>query len=811
MSFESIYRMSVVLNMIDNMSSPMRNSSNQIQDAISKLEGMSQTFGSMAKSGGVMMALGREITEGVLAPVEATWDTKQALGELASLGVQDLEAIELAAKNFSDQWKGTTKSDFITAAYDIKSGIASLTDEGIADYTRLAGLTATATKATTTEMTSLFATGYGIYKNYYSELSDLEFGQMFSAGIADSVRQFKTTGSDMASAIQNLGASATTANVPLEEQLAILGMLQATMPGAEAGTKYKAFLRSAAKGGEELGLSFLDVNNNLKSVPEILDQLRMKFGDTMDAAEKLELQKAFGDTEAVQMIDLLYSKTGDLETNILNLYGAMQTGEGAATAMAEAINSTDPSKYEVLKQKIHNIGETIGNTVQPQVDQYLGKASELVDKAGEWIENHQTLVSWLMRITAVIGIVIMVCGVLITVVGGVGLLFTRTGTIVLTFAGHLRKLPGMFETLHIKALYAGDTVRAAFVKIRSGGSAAVTGIGNVVRSIGTFAKTAVVGGAAAAKNFVLGMAGMAKQAITTTVTAMPGLIASVWSFTAALLANPITWVVIGIVALIAALIALYKNWDTVVSFIKNIFSSFVNGIKEGIAWILDKFNSLPPGLQILLAAMFPIIGIPLLIMSNWDTITEFFGNLWTNVKTRFTDGIQSIKDFFNGLPEWFRESGRKIIETFTSGIMSAISAPAKAVKDGLQKVRNLLPFSDAKEGPLSTLTLSGQRMLETVSTGIDLSSDLPAERVQESLGKIELSGKKLGKVQLGGDETADEQSGEKKGKNFIIEKLFLSVSMKELEDLKKLKKLLEEVEDYANSEYEGDGYEPETA
>ena len=123
------------------------------------------------------------------------------------------------------------------------------------------------------------------------------------------------------------------------------------------------------------------------------------------------------------------------------------------------------------------------------------------------------------------------------------------------------------------------------------------------------------------------MAGMAKQAITTAVTAMPGLIASVWAFTAALLANPITWIVIGIVALIAALIALYKNWDTVVAFIKNIFSNFVNGIKEGIDWILNKFQSLPLGVQIALAAMFPIIGIPLLIMSNWEAITGFFGNL----------------------------------------------------------------------------------------------------------------------------------------------------------------------------------------
>ena len=39
------------------------------------------------------------------------------------------------------------------------------------------------------------------------------------------------------------------------------------------------------------------------------------------------------------------------------------------------------------------------------------------------------------------------------------------------------------------------------------------------------------------------------------------LISSVWSFTAALLANPVTWIVIGIVALIAALALLYNKCE----------------------------------------------------------------------------------------------------------------------------------------------------------------------------------------------------------------------------------------------------------
>ncbi len=788
MSFESIYRMSVVMSMIDNMSAPMRNTENQTRDTVSRLESLSKTFGSMTQLGSVTTALGREITEGVLSPVTATWETKRAIGELASLGVEDLQKIEKASEAFSNQWAGTTKADFIAAAYDIKSGIASLTDEGVAEYTGLAGLTASTTKASVSEMTSLFATGYGIYKNYYSELSDLEFGQIFSAGISDSVRQYKTTGADMAAAIQNLGASATSANVPMEEQLSILGMLQTTMTGAEAGTKYKAFLRSAAKGGEELGLSFLDVNNNLKSLPEILGQLQAKFGDTMDAAEKMELQKAFGDTEAVQMIDLLYSRSGELQSNIISLYGSMQDGTGVAESMAEAINNTDPSKYEILRQKLHNVSETIGNTIQPTVDKYLGKASELVDKAGEWIENHQTLVGWLIRITAVIGITVMVCGGLLAVFGGIGLIFTKTGTLILLFKGRLGLLPGLFEILQIKALIAGDAVHIAMLKVKAGGMAV--------------------------KGFALHIASMGKQAVTAAATAMPGLIASIWSFTAALLSNPITWIVVGIIALIAALIALYLNWDKVVSFATDTFNGFVDGVTGGIQWVADRFAALPEGLQYVIAALFPFIGIPLLIYNNWGSISDFFTGLWDDAHTAFSNGIQRIKDFMDGLPEWFRASGRKIMETFTSGIQSVLASPAEAVKGGLQKVRNLLPFSDAKEGPLSTLTLSGQRLLETISTGVDMSAGLPAERVSAAFDNIELSGQSMKKVKWPGADREEETSaGGGNAKGIIIQKLVLNTDLKNLEDLRKLKKLLSELEDYINSSGDGDEEElsPEPA
>lgn len=218
MGMESVYKLSVILNLVDNLSGQMNNVQSSVSGSVDKLN---SAFGTMQKAGVAMAGIGGTITGLAMKTVTATFDTQNALGELSSLGVKDLKAVEDAAKSFSNTWAGTSKADFITASYDIKSGIASLTDEGVAQFTQLAALTGKATKSTTEEMGSLFATGYGIYKGFYDDMSDLEFGEMFSAGIATAVKNYKTSGSEMASAISALGATATNANVPLEEQLAI--------------------------------------------------------------------------------------------------------------------------------------------------------------------------------------------------------------------------------------------------------------------------------------------------------------------------------------------------------------------------------------------------------------------------------------------------------------------------------------------------------------------------------------------------------------------------------------------------------------
>jgi len=143
----------------------------------------------------------------------------------------------------------------------------------------------------------------------------------------------------------------------------------------------------------------------------------------------------------------------------------------------------------------------------------------------------------------------------------------------------------------------------------------------------------IVGAMAAWKAITVGM--MIYQGVMAGIRA--GTIAAAlaqWGLNAAVLANPMTWIVIGVAAAIGVLVAgiylLWKNWDAISAFIVGIWqnnvlpffmgvgtffsglwSGIVNGIKDGffsaINWVLEKFNWL-----IEKANLIPGINIPLI-------------------------------------------------------------------------------------------------------------------------------------------------------------------------------------------------------
>jgi len=65
-----------------------------------------------------------------------------------------------------------------------------------------------------------------------------------------------------------------------------------------------------------------------------------------------------------------------------------------------------------------------------------------------------------------------------------------------------------------------------------------------------------------------------------------------WSFTDSLLANPITWIVVGIVLLVAALVVLVIKWRVVWTFIKDISKTVVDWLVSAWHWLADQTSQI---------------------------------------------------------------------------------------------------------------------------------------------------------------------------------------------------------------------------
>lgn len=691
---DAILNLAIVVQAIDNLTGPIRQMSQSFMNferQIQNSRAMIDWGNRMAISGVLVQGALDSTTRALNSVLQPAKDVGRAIGEVSSLGVKDLDVLKRAAVDFSNQWSGTNAADFISASYDIKSGIASLTDAGVADYTRLSALTAKATKASAAEMTSFFATGYGIYSDLYSQMSDLELGEMLSAATTVSVQAFKTSGSGMAQALTALGAAAASANLPLEEQFTILGMLQATMPGGQAGTQYKAFIKTAAMAGEELGLGFVDANNQLLSMPAILDKLRGKYGDTLDAMEKMEIQKAFGTVEAVALIDLLFPKIDQLRDNIGLVGDTMTQGSSYTAEVAQMMNADLDAGTKLLGQNIANLKESFGSELAPLLMAMIPDISRMVTGFQGFAKAHPTIVRTSLLLLSLVAAVLAIMVPIITVGGG---LVMMGGYFMLGIAKIGRGL-GVLRTI----------ITGGFMPVLS-----LVGKGFL-----SMARHAGIAGRA--------ILTFGRNALFTAFRALPGLVAGVWSFTAALLANPITWIVIGIVALCAGIYLLWKNWDTVTAAMGKAWDWLVLKFVAAKDWLAGVFHSLVDLAKqygpLVLAAVFPIVGVPLLIAQHWDGIKTTASGVFDSVRQIVSQKVTEIITAISSKAVEMYSSGRALIQTFIDGLQSLIHKPAEVLQAGLAKLRRLLPHSDALEGPLSTLTYSGMMLINTFAGGIE--------------------------------------------------------------------------------------------
>ncbi len=368
--------------LIDQISKPLGNIQRNLHDVTNTYRQGTHTM--MAGAAG-MVGAGFALQQALMPAIEMD----RALGEVKSLGVADdqLKTLTQTAMKFSVEY-GKSATEFVAASYDIKSAMGDMTGDELAGVTRSSAILAAATKADTATITNYMGTMYSVFKDQADRIGKDNWAEQVAGMTAKSVERFKTTGQGMSDAFKGVGALGKTHGVAIQEQMAVLGLLQGSMTGSEAGTRYKAFMNGVVKAQDKLGMSFTDSNGKMLPMFDIMSKLRNQFGD-LDSLEIDQIKQAFGSDEAVLLITDLIGKTNELQSSVKDLNDASNLN----TAINMAGAMTD--QWERLEQGVFAVRTAFGAALLPSLLPVISSLADGAIEIIEWTEMFPNLTKYI--------------------------------------------------------------------------------------------------------------------------------------------------------------------------------------------------------------------------------------------------------------------------------------------------------------------------------------------------------------------------------------------------------------------------------
>ena len=338
-------------------------------------------------------------------------------------------------------------------------------------------------------------------------------------------------------------------------------------------------------------------------------------------------------------LDEMLAKVGDTSSKLKNqlwvLAGAAEDGSIRSGSMLDWVQR----KAEAFGQWLEGLDLS---SLQKQFDEQFARALQKAGEALQWVrDNSDVLIGTLKKLAVAWGVGKMLAftaGAIETVQTIGGFIKTLKRLIVLkgkdtaawaantacviankvalaahAVVGGMRWLVNGIATLMTNAVEW--SVNTACIIANKAALIAHKAVGGVVWLV---QQAAALGVASAAwihntAMMVVNKAGMVASAVASGVAtgATAALTAAQWALNAAFVATPIGWIVLGLAAVVAAGVALYKNWDTVKAKAGEVWNSIktaFGGIRDSIvnafsaakekvagffSWLNQKIESVP--------------------------------------------------------------------------------------------------------------------------------------------------------------------------------------------------------------------------
>ena len=728
---ENEMKISLTLVAFDKMSKVLRDAVHKSNEEFTKLQNkIQQTSDMLDKLGTNMVKLGAGLTAtggalayklGITEAIPEALALEHQLRELGNVGQLSAEQLKEM-----DERLGSISRHTNQFRSEIAEGLNVLVASGIApekalDYMNVIGRTATAAQA---EIVDISKTAFAVTDNLKVNVDDLAKTMDI---LAQAGKEGRFELKDMSAAFPSLTAGASMLGmrgVPAVSQLG--AALQVAMKGAgsaaEAATNFESFLQAIT--------SPMAVNRFKElygvDLPQFLNDAISQSKDPIEEIVVLINQLTGGDVFKVSEIFRNKTDLNFLKPMMQNLdeYRRIKASAlGADGIMDEDFNHMMETTNEQFKLLKINMKEL--------VFPHLHKPIEKINQLLTTINKNPLLQKGIF--TAIIGtigagIVLITLGTATILVGklvkgyGAFLSVARDLTPVLVQNGiKLLNFIGLNSTAHnltfgYKIKQSGDT---AF-SLKGGLMADIRRIDNNLRAgiINGFKElpsniskstvalkdwtvtsikgipASLINGLTAFKKGFLGIPSMIKNAII-----------AFRAFSVTLLTSPLGWIAlaIGAVALV-----IYKYWKPITAFFKGMWQ----GLKEGLQPLMPVFKQLGTALSPILKP----------IQQLWNWIKKLFkpvddvGGAAENMGVKFGRAIASVLVMVTKFIVKLVECGIKIPMMIAKGILSGVGKVTEAIKKVTQSIRDHLPHSPAKTGPLKDLHKI--KISETIATAI---------------------------------------------------------------------------------------------
>lgn len=597
---------------------------------------------------------------------DGTQSSTSKLGEnlkrLAKYGAVSMGALAAAAIKVSGDFEesmnavravsGATGKDFddlrnLAKKMGAETAFSAIEAANGMEYLAMAGMNTQQVLATIPNALSLAAAGSIDLAQSADILSNIMSGMGIaaeeSARVADVLAQTaagaNTNISALGEAMKYVAPIAKTMGYSLEEASAAIGILgNAGIAGGQAGTSLRAILsRIAADTGAkatlaDLGVTAVDSSGKMRSLTEILTDLQFKTKD-LSSADQIEVFKDIAGAEAMGALAVLVD--GVANDSLPQLTAKLMEAEGAAQKMAEIRMEGLNGAIKTAKSAAEGFLIALGDAG------LLDLAANGVKMLANGISQ---LSAWLPQAAEQVTA------------------FFQSAEVATAVDMAIEGLTAAWENLVSVIQTTADVIAPVIEFFREHDKLSEA----LAISIG------LVGGAFVVYN--------AAVAIGTAVTG--GFVAVL-----ALLTSPITLTIAALVALTAAGVYLYQNWDE----IKAKGAAIWQSIKDTIS------NKVEAAKQALI--------------DKWSAAKTATVNKFNEIKTAITTALRE-------LPSKMLQIGKDIVQGLINGIKSGVSGVTTAIgnmaSSAIAKAKSVLDI----RSPSRKMKKVGEQTAEGMAVGI---------------------------------------------------------------------------------------------